>query len=706
MTPRHFIQSLLSMCVVLSASQTYARETQAISGYKSFRRGEFDGVHLTGEGRLKKGLDVEKISDVFPGPVISLANVSKKMFAITAAPAALFEVKAQRDQKAAELYRDEENVFVDMQAVDSDRVVMLSTEPALYVFDTKRKTLEHHINLDMKLDGAYRLFMAKDLWVAGEFEGAGRILRVNVAKDAEAPISIVGDIDEEIAGCLWVKGDESQVIVGGLQQGRVFSWTGQGFETIYESHLDEITDIDVDVSGRIYIASVDASKAFSEARQKVLIPESKKKKKRNRSVSASELIRLNPDRTIEKLWQAKNHGIFDILLTRLHVYLATGGGGYIYRLDKSGSRAADLVAQTDRYDEVTSLLWRDETLYATTVGGSSVYRLGDDKKRGYWESPVFMLRGVSKLGYVRWQDFGAGDTRIQMRVGYTYEPDANWSSYSEYIDEAGVIDMPVAPYAQIRVALKGEKELEWVRIAYQPINRKPDITQVVVLPPNWRIQKTHKDPDLSDSMTIGDNTFSRQSGSGEQKMSAKKFYAPGYQTIAVNTEDPDGDKLRFRFQIGRVDKNGAVGTWRLGKDWSKEPFWSFPYAAFPEGDYRFLVEVDDAFSQGLTNHLSAKELSTVIQIRHQAPHVDEIRAVRHVNGVRVMLTAAGSVPLGAAFCHSLSGDSYPLNAKDGVIDQPVEQFDDIIPISKVDRLVCEIYDEQGRSITVETDISN
>jgi hypothetical protein len=290
-----------------------------------------------------------------------------------------------------------------------------------------------------------------------------------------------------------------------------------------------------------------------------------------------------------------------------------------------------------------------------------------------------------------------------LRTGNTREPDETWSDWSPAqpaVADGVTLPSLAAPFAQVKVELPAGTAISALHVASLVDNRAPEIANIDVLAPGWKVTPSPRDPPETRSVTFGEKPFTRfldrrgaQNPTLEERPYGKQSFDVGYRTVYAWVEDADKDALRYRFSLGEAAADGAVSTWTELQGWSEAPFVSFEASRLKDGAYRVKVEVDDSLTNGPARALPDTQISARFVVSHVVPRFVDATATRAAGGLRVQLTIDAALPLVSVRCSTKLGDWLPLDPKDGVLDGRREAFDVVLPGDGAGAASCEAYDE-------------
>jgi hypothetical protein len=421
-------------------------------------------------------------------------------------------------------------------------------------------------------------------------------------------------------------------------------------------------------------------------------------------VEKSAIYRINPDNTVDTLWNSKEENVYDILPgPDGQITFGTDASGRVYRLTRD--RKLTLIAQTNEAEATRLLQWRGAMLAATGNMGK-IYRLGDSGTRGTYDSPVFDAGGVARWGRLAWQgDKGAGAVAIKTRSGNSLRPDATWSEWSEPLRDGagGQIKSPNARYLQYEAELSGSGvTLENVTAAYLPQNNPPVVRSVTVMttvtPASAASKTTSTASSANTPYTVtvtdtGDAAPTSSTGTPTQTLSRA---AQQQLVISWQADDPDGDKLVY--EVGF--RGEGERDWKPLKTNLHENMWTIDGDALADGRYYFKVSASDREANAAASAKDSELISSPVLIDNTPPAIKVISANRAGAGAEVSFDAQDTASALRRAEFSLdAGPWTPVAPVDGVLDSRAEQFRlriDAVPAGE-HLLVIRVADSGGNT---------
>ncbi len=411
-------------------------------------------------------------------------------------------------------------------------------------------------------------------------------------------------------------------------------------------------------------------------------------------VEKSAIYRIAPDNTVETLWSSKEENIFDLLSRSGDVLFSTDDGGRIYRL--TADRKLTLLAQTNE-SEATRLIASNGSVFAATGNAGKLFELeAEPSKKGSYESPVFDAQSVARWGRVRWS--GRGAVSLQTRTGNSLRPDRTWSDWSEALSraEGSSVQSPNARYIQWRAALAGggaaEPLLENVSLAYLPQNAAPVIRSIIVTTGAASASNTARSSTSTGtaatssaySITVtdtGDAGPATSTGTPTQTISRA---ASQQLVVSWQADDSDGDRLVYSVWF----RGDGERDWKLYRIALHENTVNLDGDALADGRYYFKVIASDREANPPDQARDAELVSSPVLIDNTPPLVRVTASRRDGKNAVIDFEAADAASALRRCEYSVdAGPWMALNAVDGVIDSPAEQFHLVAPIPPGERVV-------------------
>jgi len=718
---------VVSLVTTLATGVAFASRTRvhALEAPSDFADGTFDGTSLTDDGAVVLGPSLTPFVSVIGGPVLALATTADgAVYAGTSSPARVFRMFKDR---APELVVELKAALVTaLVPLDGSTLVAFTSADAAAHFIALRATGAGEVKRTVAApDVKFLLGAVKDgdtLYVVGGGEG-GALLEL--AKGATA-FTTLGTVKEKtlrsVARAPFA--GRKGLVVGGGDDGLVYVYDGRALRSLVDAEPTEVSSLVVDTKGRTFAALVDAQGKVTDgatARDAAAPPaddkeasKAKPKEKKARKVKSAEVLRIDPDGSVHVLWQSKKHGAYALLLDKRGLLVGTGGDGQVLLLDPEGRRGATVLGSAKDADEIVALTTSKagDVLLGTAHGGGVVELSAARRSKGQFTSGVVDAKQVARYGHL---DFAGAvpdgaKVTLEVRTGGNAEPDDTWSAWSPSLASAGVPVVPAARYAQVRATLEAKGNVDvalgFVRLAYLTSNRPPEIAELEVVAPGWKVRHAERERSDARSVTFGKGAFKKFAqprGSSapvlDERPSGKQSFDAGHRTVYAFVEDPDGDALRYRFSLAKVSPRGDTGPYAVVKEWSEEPFVSLDMARLKDGAYRVRVETDDMPTNGPARALGDARESPTFDVAHQPPRFASARATPGPSSVRVVLDVEALAPLTLVACSAGGADWVPVDPSDGILDTAKERFDTTLPLPTTEAALraasCLARDEAG-----------
>ncbi len=372
------------------------------------------------------------------------------------------------------------------------------------------------------------------------------------------------------------------------------------------------------------------------------------------------VYRVDPDGRVEQL-----HALADGYFTALHVdndgnvWAASGSNGRVYlvRPDRTVITAFDLPERqvlTLAFDASAQQRGGPSGLLGTGDAGA-IYRVSPDpQKDAHYVSKVLDAQFPARWGNVKWG--GQGALTVETRAGNTSHPDKTWSAWAapqhpEKLADGGVgrIASPAGRYLQIRASFGGARTLlRDLTVYYQPQNQRPRVIEI----------------------TVGDegaphrvSTFARSS----------KPRSPVVK-LRWRVDNPDDDDLIYRLYYREESETnwkpigGPEPLTRSEYDWNTE--------SIPDGNYVVKVVASDERSNAREEALEHSLTSTPFLVDNRKPELSDVK----VNYPWASGRAHDSFSAISELAYSVDGgDWQPFQPKDGIFDDPTEEFSFKLP---------------------------
>ncbi len=357
------------------------------------------------------------------------------------------------------------------------------------------------------------------------------------------------------------------------------------------------------------------------------------------------VYRVDLDGRVEQL-----HALADSYFTALHadrdgnLFAAAGANGRVYliRPDRTVLTALDLPER-----QILTFAFDGPHRVLGTGDAGALYGVDFAPPRdATYTSKVFDAGFPARFGTLRWSASGA--LTVETRSGNTARPDKTWSAWQPPMGERagageGKIASPSGRYVQFRGRFGRGAVLRDVTLFYQPQNQRARVTEI----------------------TVGDDPNGRLA---KMARAAGKPRSPIVK-VRWKVENPDDDELTYRLWFREENElnwkplGGPEPLTRSDFDWNTE--------AIPDGNYVLKVVASDERANPAGTQLDHSLTSAPFLIDNRKPEV---------TGLVVSYPFASGAardsfsPITELAFSVDGGDFQPAAPRDGVFDDPVEDF--------------------------------
>ncbi len=688
-----------SQIVSLEASRPEQWNT---STQEEFLQGEFNGVAVSGDGKLSAGPALELTLDTGEAFIHSVvADRAGNLYVGTGSNGKIFRIPpGGQGSEWAKL--DENGVFG--LAVDSMDRIYAATSPGGKVYR-------------LKSGGQSEIFYSpreKFIWALAT--GPDNSVYV-----ATGPKGIIYKVDPQGNGSVFYDSSETHIVslawdldgnllAGSAPSGILFriSPNGTAF-VIYDSAMDEIKAIATDRYGVVYAAGLsydnvdkpDATPAAEGQRKPAVTIRVKTEAAKDgdeetvsiegtRKGKRLEIYRIDKDLLVDTVYSEDSSLAFDLLVRSDGGLLAaTSDKGRIVSI--SPSKTLRLLAQSPD-DQVTRLIEVGGAIYAATSNLGKVYRLGGStaSKRVY-ESEALDAKILSSWGKIRWRTSpeGAAGPAIYTRSGNTSKPDKTWSDWSgPYTEPKGSQTLsPPARYLQWKAEFQASGDaglsegnaLESVTVSYLQRNMAPRLTKVTVHSAGSAFVKLPTANQLS-GVSLGgpDNAHMLSLPQSIRKLDSqtitpppREVYIPGARSVSWSADDPNDDDLVYSVYYRAQNET----EWRLAAKNLTDTFYTMDGASLADGIYYFKVKASDLPSNPPEQALEGELVGKSFVVGNASPQVT--LAAPKVQGGEASVEFQVRLDVGVVFQAERStdgGDWRIVHPKDGIADSASEDY--------------------------------
>lgn len=663
------------------------------------KAGTFVNVSLTHKGTLTVSPKLEKLLEC-DGSIFSIKPFGKKYLLGTANETAL--VLLDRDGTAVEKMSrpgfSVNGVFVK----SADRWYVGNQNEGTVDILTSDGSVEKTIEFDE--DYIWVILEDKeDLFIATG--NPGRIYRLDKKLNKE----LYFDSKDNHVVCLALT-PSGTLLAGTEGKGILFEIKGKNQASIlYDTPLNEISDIVVLSSGDIYFAAVPSVKAISPSFQ---IPpqmnqpntpteESNLQNNQNQNLSqimnamaqqssarpqgtTSSLYFIPKNKSPRVVWQTADAYILALGLgANERLFFGTGEEAALYRFEEPFN-----ATMLHKFEEtfIVSIArdQRDDLLIGTGSPGT-LYRLKNELAReGEYTSEPFDSTITSQWGHLSFQATVPAQSELALffHSGNSEHPDDTWTDWTKPItEETGEsLDNQIARFGQWKVAMKTSKnhapEFNALTISYMQENIAPVIE-------SFFVARSGQDPNLSqmngnqlqNSMNGKRRFFSptnmRNSSVGFNQNQQQNPSENGTQRLQWVSFDNNNDFLIFKLEIS---KDGIKNWMEIESD-IETRFYDFDTTQLPDGPYTIKLTVSDENDNTSQTAMSTQAFITDFIIDNSPPRI----TIDSIEQNKETMTITGTIaddysPISTSY-YSLNGDDLiPFSPKDLIFDEKTESF--------------------------------
>ena len=670
--------------------------------YDAFRRGELDGLSVTGEGQLVLAPSFDTAFET-PDPIIFSVATDRdgNVYLGTGHDGKVYKVDGDGN---GSVIADLDELDVLAVAVSEDDTVFAATSPngKVYRIAPDGKTdvfFEPEVRYiwSMVFDQEGRMLVA-----TGD---AGVIYRV----DDNGQSEIFYDSEETHIITMAMDGS-GNVIAGGDPKGYVYriSDSGQPF-VLYDSGMREVRSVRVAPDGTIYAAVLNSPGGSGLAGPNPAVTSGPGEgatvsvtvgagqstfAAQNGNVNAgatggagrggaqgrggdrgsavqSVILEITSDGAVTRVWESSDEMVFALLPRDGGLLFSTGTRGRIYFLEPP-ERATLLLESTE--EQTTRLLAYGDRVLATSSNAGKLFEVGDTAgASGAYESIVRNTGATSSWGKALWSGNGV---EILTRSGNTSSPDQTWSDWAAVEDDGSVLS-PRARFLQWRAVLSddgtGDPMLSSVTLPYLQQNFRPEVASVSVLRPGIALQALP----TANNNAGGGNALNRGGISGRVQPTtppaqARTVVRSGAQSLRWAAEDQNNDRLIYSIFY----RAGNEGEWKELVAGITDNYYTIEPDTLPDGMYVFRVITSDIGSNPPEMALTGQRDTPPFAIDGTPPGVSvEQRGVRG-NTVDLYVDASDATStLKQGEVSVDAGQWQPVFPLDGIVDSKSETFE-------------------------------
>lgn len=301
--------------------------------------------------------------------------------------------------------------------------------------------------------------------------------------------------------------------------------------------------------------------------------------------------------------------------------------------------------------------------------------------------------GADELeGWTDWTPLAPSDTPVGANDGWAPAPS------------------PRGRYAQLRlhlpVALPPTAALDAATWYHLPQNRRPQLREFHVLPPNCGLQPAPEPvspPGIPLSQMLNTDAGEESRAAGKAKAALLNSFVvpePGTQIVVWSITDPDNDDYAVTFSLRRA----GDADWTDLAVHSRESYATFATTHFPDGVYGTRLIASELAPRPPAERLSVTFETDDLVIDHTPPVLLAATAVREAGQLVLTVRGRDALSLLAGLEASFNNGVKETveQPADGLRDSREETFSLTVPLARIadaTQVELALYDEAGNRVT-------
>lgn len=416
------------------------------------------------------------------------------------------------------------------------------------------------------------------------------------------------------------------------------------------------------------------------------------------------LIAIDPDSTVETIWNSNNESIFGLAVRGQQVLFSTDQNGRIFELMAS-RQGEQLTLLAETREALATRLWLEgQQVFAATTNVAKLFRLGaTPSASGNYESPVKDAKFISHWGRIAWRADTPAGTGLEFytRSGNTGRPDSTWSDWSgPYRDSNGMpIQSPTGRYIQWKAVFHANGQvspvLDDVTVSYLNQNLPPQIRSLSVSNSSERTSPAAGSG--GSAGTFSGATINVMGGTSTNfGVPAPGGTGNGPVTLTWQADDPNGDTLTYTLYVKSADEQ----QWHLLKDNIRQNSYAIEPDTLADGKYVARLVASDGESNPAGEADQTEMVSAPFWIDDTPPAVRLVAQRATARGATLQFEAEDSTsPLRRAEVSTDGKEWHQIISDDGIVDAQRETF--TVKIEKLDPgehvVTLRAYDTAGNA---------
>ncbi len=641
------IMMVLAFALPLGAATT---KYWQLDSPEKFLQGKFNGTGINSQGKVLPTFSASKIT--FPARVIwGAATNSRTILVGSSSPAALFLLEDYSDTTPEKLVQKQDVGFTAFAVADEKLYAGLSSTGKIYSYDETSDTIEVVADLGDSLvlsmlsarnkDGVYigtgnngaiyyldsggrirtiarlreqavmSLCQFGDYLYAGDAHGTLYRVKIDGSKKVEPvyqfPRAEIRALDADTQSLYLginklasdgqkkqnkeaskkIAAQIKQKIQRKMRQSPVSKQAGSGSSV--KASDTQPGGLPVPQKSKIHPPRTDSNQLKERLKKAIRQGQQQKVDKLLSGRAGAAVVKFRPPAGMNVLISNNQISVFDISVEGGDVFVATGGEGRVYRINKDGSKTVYFSTDQRQVTELIPGGPRNIRFLTTANGGVLFKKQPFDEIPITYRSPVLDAQLLSQWG--QFKATASGRIKLRTRSGLTEKPDTFWNTWSSWNNNSSfAIRSEPARFFQFEVQfMNPSAELETTEIARRASNQRPRIAEFKVSPDPQRQLLFN-----SGSQNSGSNHGSSgrsHSLSSLLQASRQKQNSPGRE-LGWKAMDPDGDRLEARLYYRLLDMENWVklaGADKIGQ----QSNYKWQPDNFSDGRYKFKLVVTD-----------------------------------------------------------------------------------------------------------------
>jgi len=693
-----------SLLAIMIASAGPVRAEQPSATFNSFNdwtSSDFRGVRIEADGRLRLGPNLRRVAQLPEGVVwAAVSDGASGAYLSAGNEGKLFHYVAGQMKPLAQV---KGGIVFAMARMGQDLVVAPSGEGKLFRV-TPSGEVKPFADIDAKLVWALAVD-GTDVVVAGGGERGATLVLAREGSSRK-----LADLPEETAFTCLVPDGRGGYYLGSHGRGLLLRYTGvrtgDRLETLMATGFEEVRALAVH-NGQVYAGATSGrtgriSSGVLERREGYLAETS--------AATRSAVIRLNPDRVPQTLWQSGQSQIFALTVWNGQLLVGTGNRSRLFSIPLSEAGGVNPFSALDDLGtaQATAFLNLGADLLVVGSNPAELHLLGEAQAtEGTIESRILKGAPLADWGraYLEADTPAGTSVTLQTRTGATEIPDGTWSPWTPPLRSGERPALPPARFAQFRLKLASTRggatpAVESVVVHWANRNLPPVWDGVDIMPPGLVITRNAPPEDIGIERVPLETQklIPALAYAGGEKRSFRR----GAQAFVFRVTEPNADQLQFRIRL--LPETGA--PMELEAAW-KERFFTFDTLVVPDGKYRLEVTASDAATQPFNASLSALWRTPPFAIDHTPPVISALAAVPEGDGVRVTFKARDETSTLKSAALSADGAAWlELVPDDGIFDAREKTFSALVPRDRVkgSRVLVRVIDAKNNEQSASTAI--